>query len=109
MELLTVLIFRYDGLWIDMNEPSNFVTGDMEAGCADTSTNYPPYYPGIRHQVICIISSRMLMEQTTRAVWVVSTGWLTRVCAATLCTPWAATTTCTPCSAGRSPSPPWPG
>ena len=109
MELLTVLVFRYDGLWIDMNEPSNFVTGDMEAGCADTSTNYPPYYPGIRHQVIHIISSGMLMEQTTRAVWEVSTGWLKRVCAATLCTTWAATTTCTPCSAGRSPSPPWPG
>ena len=48
-----------------MNEPSNFVTGDMEAGCADTSTNYPPYYPGIRHQVIHTISSRMLMEQNT--------------------------------------------
>ena len=56
-----MLIFRYDGLWIDMNEPSNFVTGDMEAGCADTSTNYPPYYPGIRHQVIKLhyISSRI--------------------------------------------------
>ena len=60
-----MLVCRYDGLWIDMNEPSNFVTGDMEAGCADTSTNYPPYYPGIRHQVIYTISSRMLMEQNT--------------------------------------------
>ena len=38
----------YDGLWIDMNEPSNFVSGDMQEGCASTSVNFPPYLPAIR-------------------------------------------------------------
>ena len=38
----------YDGLWIDMNEPSNFVTGDLNDGCDSRSINYPPYLPSIR-------------------------------------------------------------
>lgn len=37
----------FDGLWIDMNEPSNFVTGDL-AGCSENSLNYPPYLPSLR-------------------------------------------------------------
>ena len=38
----------YDGLWIDMNEPSNFVVGDMEVGCSSGNVNFPPYLPAIR-------------------------------------------------------------
>ena len=35
-----------DGLWIDMNEPSNFVDGST-SGCPQSSYETPPYTPGI--------------------------------------------------------------
>ncbi|XP_041330517.1 lysosomal alpha-glucosidase-like [Pyrgilauda ruficollis] len=37
-------VLDYDGIWIDMNEPSNFMRGQMP-GCADTEINNPPYVP----------------------------------------------------------------
>ena len=30
-----------------MNEPANFVPGDLNDGCAATATNYPPYLPDV--------------------------------------------------------------
>eukprot|EP00094_Tigriopus_californicus_P007397 TCALIF_07120-PA protein Name:"Similar to MGAM Maltase-glucoamylase, intestinal (Homo sapiens)" AED:0.12 eAED:0.12 QI:64/0.83/0.61/1/0.83/0.76/13/81/845 len=39
-------ILAFDALWIDMNEPANFITGDeTDGGCVDNNINYPPYKP----------------------------------------------------------------
>src|SRR5258705_415167 len=35
---------EFDALWIDMNEPYNFVAGD-EQGCSVNNLNNPPFYP----------------------------------------------------------------
>ena len=34
----------FDGLWIDMNEPSNFVAGSVY-GCPESTLNDPPFLP----------------------------------------------------------------
>ncbi|NXU78626.1 LYAG glucosidase, partial [Oreotrochilus melanogaster] len=36
----------FDGMWIDMNEPSNFVEGSQH-GCPTNSLEQPPYVPGV--------------------------------------------------------------
>ncbi|XP_077172990.1 lysosomal alpha-glucosidase-like [Paroedura picta] len=36
----------FDGLWLDMNEPSNFVDGSQE-GCSQGELDSPPYVPAV--------------------------------------------------------------
>ncbi|NXG38718.1 LYAG glucosidase, partial [Dromaius novaehollandiae] len=36
----------FDGMWLDMNEPSNFVEGSQD-GCPSNSLEDPPYVPGV--------------------------------------------------------------
>nr|XP_057925995.1 lysosomal alpha-glucosidase isoform X1 [Doryrhamphus excisus] len=47
----------FDGLWIDMNEPSNFLDGSTN-GCPSNNLDNPPYTPGVlggllRAKTIC--------------------------------------------------------
>ncbi|XP_065063012.1 lysosomal alpha-glucosidase-like [Rhopilema esculentum] len=53
---------KFDGLWIDMNEPSNFVYGSTQ-GCPDSSYNTPPYMPSVASgqlpaQTICMTAKQ---------------------------------------------------
>ncbi|XP_078510190.1 lysosomal alpha-glucosidase [Lissotriton helveticus] len=52
----------FDGLWIDMNEPTNFVDGSME-GCPDNELENPPYVPGnnnksLKTKTLCLSSQQ---------------------------------------------------
>ncbi|XP_042307662.1 lysosomal alpha-glucosidase [Sceloporus undulatus] len=54
----------FDGMWIDMNEPSNFVEGSVE-GCPDNKLEAPPYVPGViggslRTRTLCASSKQHL-------------------------------------------------
>lgn len=37
----------FDGAWIDMNEPSNFLSGTIDAECPGTKLDKPPYLPPV--------------------------------------------------------------
>ncbi|XP_053315016.1 sucrase-isomaltase, intestinal [Spea bombifrons] len=61
---------RFDGLWIDMNEPASFVHGSV-SGCRNDLLNNPPYMPelesrhrGLSHKTICMDSEQFLPDGT---------------------------------------------
>ncbi|XP_029815980.1 lysosomal alpha-glucosidase, partial [Manacus vitellinus] len=54
----------FDGMWLDMNEPSNFVEGSQD-GCPQNNLEQPPYVPGVfggrlRAGTICASSQQFL-------------------------------------------------
>ncbi|XP_051007616.1 maltase-glucoamylase [Acomys russatus] len=60
---------KFDGLWIDMNEPSSFVNGAVPSGCSDTTLNHPPYMPhlegrdrGLSSKTLCMESEQILPD-----------------------------------------------
>ncbi|KAM5303222.1 putative maltase-glucoamylase 2 [Glossophaga mutica] len=59
---------KFDGLWIDMNEPSNFVDGSV-GGCRNEILNKPPYMPhlesrdsGLSSKTLCMESEQVLPD-----------------------------------------------
>uniref|UniRef100_A0A2K6KA59 Maltase-glucoamylase n=1 Tax=Rhinopithecus bieti TaxID=61621 RepID=A0A2K6KA59_RHIBE len=60
---------KFDGLWIDMNEPASFVNGAVSPGCRDASLNHPPYMPhlesrdwGLSSKTLCMESQQILPD-----------------------------------------------
>nr|XP_023423179.1 uncharacterized protein LOC100714419 [Cavia porcellus] len=60
---------KFDGLWIDMNEPASFVNGAVPSGCTDTSLNHPPYMPyledrngGLSSKTLCMEGEQILSD-----------------------------------------------
>ncbi|XP_060236113.1 probable maltase-glucoamylase 2 isoform X2 [Meriones unguiculatus] len=59
---------KFDGLWIGMNEPSNFVDGAV-GGCHNEILNKPPYMPyveardrGLSSKTLCMESEQILPD-----------------------------------------------
>lgn len=40
-------LVEFDGLWIDMNEPSNMVDGSSKGCPANSPLDHPPYVPHV--------------------------------------------------------------
>ncbi|XP_066118577.1 maltase-glucoamylase isoform X2 [Saccopteryx bilineata] len=60
---------KYDGMWIDMNEPASFVNGAVPPGCKDATLNRPPYMPhldsrdrGLSSKTLCMESEQVLPD-----------------------------------------------
>ncbi|XP_020616218.1 maltase-glucoamylase, intestinal-like [Orbicella faveolata] len=56
-------IIEFDGLWIDMNEPANFVPGSV-SGCSKNTWDYPPYKPRIVGNILADKTVCMNAKQT---------------------------------------------
>ncbi|XP_067851464.1 sucrase-isomaltase, intestinal [Heptranchias perlo] len=61
---------KFDGLWIDMNEPASFVDGSVN-DCHEAKLNKPPYMPaleskhiGLHHKTLCMESEQVLADGT---------------------------------------------
>ncbi|XP_040513111.1 maltase-glucoamylase, intestinal isoform X2 [Gallus gallus] len=64
------LSLKYDGIWIDMNEPSSFVHGAVW-GCRNQELNHPPYVPqlgwreeGLAYKTLCMEGVHILADGT---------------------------------------------
>ncbi|KAM6946338.1 sucrase-isomaltase, intestinal [Aplochiton taeniatus] len=63
---------KFDGLWIDMNEPASFVHGTVGQNClGDPKLENPPYMPplesphmGLNHKTLCMNSQQFLSDGT---------------------------------------------
>ncbi|KAL8187964.1 UNVERIFIED_CONTAM: hypothetical protein K2H54_058633 [Gekko kuhli] len=55
---------KFDGLWTDMNEPSNFIDGAV-GGCRNHLLNHPPYMPdlALRGRGLDMVTTCMGAEQ----------------------------------------------
>uniref|UniRef100_A0A3Q3J6K2 alpha-glucosidase n=2 Tax=Monopterus albus TaxID=43700 RepID=A0A3Q3J6K2_MONAL len=61
-------VMKFDGLWIDMNEPSSFVHGTVDGPClGNPLLENPPYMPplesknlGLNHKTLCMNSEHIL-------------------------------------------------
>ncbi|XP_037691918.1 maltase-glucoamylase, intestinal isoform X2 [Choloepus didactylus] len=60
---------KFDGMWIDMNEPASFVNGAVPPGCKDATLNHPPYKPyveardkGLSSKTLCMESEQILPD-----------------------------------------------
>uniref|UniRef100_A0A8C6BF76 Maltase-glucoamylase n=1 Tax=Monodon monoceros TaxID=40151 RepID=A0A8C6BF76_MONMO len=60
---------KFDGIWIDMNEPASFVSGAVPPGCKDACLNHPPYMPylesrdrGLSSKTLCMESQQLLPD-----------------------------------------------
>uniref|UniRef100_A0A8C6W327 Sucrase-isomaltase, intestinal n=1 Tax=Nannospalax galili TaxID=1026970 RepID=A0A8C6W327_NANGA len=60
---------KFDGLWIDMNEPSSFVNGTTTNVCRNDKLNYPPYLPdltkryeGLHFRTMCMETEQILSD-----------------------------------------------
>uniref|UniRef100_A0A2K5L4M8 Sucrase-isomaltase n=1 Tax=Cercocebus atys TaxID=9531 RepID=A0A2K5L4M8_CERAT len=63
---------KFDGLWIDMNEPSSFVNGTTTNQCRNDKLNYPPYFPeltkrtdGLHFRTMCMETEQILSDGTS--------------------------------------------
>ncbi|XP_067276076.1 sucrase-isomaltase, intestinal [Pseudorasbora parva] len=63
---------KFDGLWIDMNEPASFVHGTVGGKClGNDALENPPYMPplesmqrGLNHKTLCMNSQQILADGT---------------------------------------------
>ncbi|NXS33395.1 MGA protein, partial [Pomatostomus ruficeps] len=65
------LSLKFDGLWIDMNEPAAFVNGAVD-GCRNDLLNNPPYMPhlgsrseGLSFKTACMEALHRLTDRST--------------------------------------------